>query len=202
MQSNSKMFKYSEAYRPFHYPWAVDIAVAHEKIHWVEQEVTLEDDIADWKRGKMSETDKNFVTNILRMFTQSDVSVGRYYYEHLIPLFKNNEIRNMLGSFAAREAIHQRAYALLNDSLGLPETEYSAFLEYKEMADKADYMLEADPSTQRGLAHALAKSVFNEGVSLFASFVMLLNFQRFGLMKGVGKVTEWSIDNSGAPKTC
>jgi len=35
--------------------------------------------------------------------------------------------------------------------------------------------------------------VFNEGVSLFASFVMLLNFQRFGKMKGMGKVVEWSI---------
>ena len=33
----------------------------------------------------------------------------------------------------------------------------------------------------------------NEGIALFASFVMLLNFQRFGKMKGMGKVVEWSI---------
>ena len=33
----------------------------------------------------------------------------------------------------------------------------------------------------------------NEGVDLFASFVMLLNFQRYGKMKGMGKVVEWSI---------
>jgi glutaredoxin 3 len=45
----------------------------------------------------------------------------------------------------------------------------------------------------KGLGLALAKSVFNEGVALFASFVMLLNFQRFGKMKGMGKVVEWSI---------
>jgi len=54
-------------------------------------------------------------------------------------------------------------------------------------------MMENDPSTQRGLGLALAKSVFNEGVALFASFVMLLNFQRYGKMKGMGKVVEWSI---------
>ena len=30
-------------------------------------------------------------------------------------------------------------------------------------------------------------------VLLFASFVMLLNFQRYGKMKGMGKVVEWSI---------
>jgi ribonucleoside-diphosphate reductase beta chain len=61
------------------------------------------------------------------------------------------------------------------------------------MADKIDFMTEADTSTKSGLGLALAKSVFNEGVALFASFVMLLNFQRFGKMKGMGKVVEWSI---------
>jgi glutaredoxin 3 len=35
--------------------------------------------------------------------------------------------------------------------------------------------------------------VFNEGMSVFASFVMLLNFQRFGKMKGMGTIVEWSI---------
>ena len=99
----------------------------------------------------------------------------------------------MLGSFACREAIHQRAYALLNETLGLPDSEYHAFLEYSEMTDKVDFMTDSDPSTMRGLGLAIAKSVFNEGVALFASFVMLLNFQRFGKMKGMGKVVEWSI---------
>ena len=99
----------------------------------------------------------------------------------------------MLGSFANREGVHQRAYALLNDTLGLPDSEYHAFLEYKEMTDKIEFMQKADITTQRGLALALAKSVFNEGVALFASFVMLLNFQRVGKMKGMGKVVEWSI---------
>ena len=48
-------------------------------------------------------------------------------------------------------------------------------------------------ANEKGLGLALAKSVFNEGVSLFASFIMLLNFQRFGKMKGCGKIVEWSV---------
>lgn len=185
--------EYSKTYKPFIYPWAVEIAKTHEKIHWVEDEVSLNSDITDWSRGKLTQDEKAFITNILRLFTQSDVIVGKFYYENLIPRFKNNEVRNMLGSFAAREAIHQRAYALLNDTLGIPESEYLAFLEYVEMADKADFMYRADTSTDHGLALGLAKSVFNEGVSLFASFAMLLNFQRRGLMIGTGKIVEWSI---------
>jgi len=187
------LLEFSETYKPFHYPWAVEITTRHEKAHWIEDELDLSEDVSDWKSGKITATEKEYITNILRLFTQSDVAVGQNYYDQFIPKFKNNEIRNMLGSFAAREGIHQRAYALLNETLGLPDSEYHAFLEYKEMADKIDYMMKADCNTLRGLGLALAKSVFNEGVALFASFVMLLNFQRFGKMKGMGKVVEWSI---------
>ena len=187
------LLKFSETYKPFHYPWAVEITTRHEKVHWIEDELDLSEDVADWKSGKMSAIEKEYVTNILRLFTQSDVAVGQNYFDQFIPKFKNNEVRNMLGSFATREGIHQRAYALLNETLGLSDAEYHAFLEYQEMADKIDFMMDSDPNTQRGLGLCLAKSVFNEGVALFASFVMLLNFQRFGKMKGMGKVVEWSI---------
>ena len=61
------------------------------------------------------------------------------------------------------------------------------------MYNKIEFMQESDNTSMKGLGLALAKSVFNEGVALFASFVMLLNFQRYGKMKGMGKVVEWSI---------
>lgn len=188
----SYLFEFSNIYKPFRYPFAVDMTVEHERMHWTEEEIDLSDDVVDW-RLHLKPTEKDFVQQILRMFTTSDINVGSFYYDNLIPQFRNNEIRNMLGSFAVREGTHQRAYALLNDTLGLPEGDYAAFLSYKEMADKDEFMREASTSTKAGLAKALAKAVFNEGVSLFASFVMLLNFQRRGRMKGMGKVVEWSI---------
>jgi glutaredoxin 3 len=192
-KTSGGLMEFSETYKPFYYPWAVDLTTRHEMVHWIEDEVDLADDVADWKGNKVSKKEKEYITNILRLFTQSDVAVGQNYYDIFIPKFKNNEIRNMLGSFAAREGIHQRAYALLNETLGLPDSEYHAFLEYKEMTDKVDFMMESDSNTLHGTGLALAKMVFNEGISLFASFVMLLNFQRFGKMKGMGKVVEWSI---------
>jgi len=187
------LMEFSETYKPFYYPWAVELTTKHESMHWIEDEIDLSEDVSDWKGDKITRIEKEYITNILRLFTQSDVAVGQNYYDVFIPKFKNNEIRNMLGSFAAREGIHQRAYALLNETLGLPDSEYHAFLEYKEMNDKVDFMMDNDSSTLRGTGLALAKMVFNEGVSLFASFVMLLNFQRFGKMKGMGKIVEWSI---------
>ena len=182
----------SKSYRPFAYPWAVELTKKHEEIHWVEDEAELSEDVQDW-RTKLNEEEKEFITHLLRLFTQSDVQVGANYHDFLIPKFKNNEIRNMLASFANREGVHQRAYALLNDTLGLPEEEFHKFLEYSEMADKIEFMQDNNVSTHQGLALALAQSVFKEGMSLFASFVMLLNFQRFGKMKGMGTIVEWSI---------
>ncbi len=154
-------------------------------MHWVEDEAELSEDVQDWKT-KLSDQEKEFITHILRLFTQSDVQVGQNYFDYLIPKIKNNEARNMLGSFASREGVHQRAYALLNDTLGLPEEDFHKFMEYSEMADKIEFMQDNNVSTHQGLALAFAQSVFNEGMSLFASFVMLLNFQRFGKMKGNG----------------
>lgn len=183
----------SKVYKPFKYPWAVEYAVSHEKVHWGEWEAKLQEDVAQWQSGKLSAQEKHHITQILKLFTQSDVMVGRNYLEYYIPKFKNNEIRAMLTSFANREFVHQRSYALLNDTLGLPEGEFSAFLEYKAMADKIEFMADIDTNSITGTAQAIARSVMNEGMSLFSAFIMLLNYQRFGKMRGMCEIVEWSI---------
>lgn len=189
------LLDYSVTYKPFKYPWAMNIAEEHEKIHWGTWEAQLNEDVNQWKGGQITESEKLHITQILRIFTQSDVAVGGNYCDIFIKEFKNNEIRNMLLSFANREGTHQRAYALLNDTLGLAEKEYSAFLEFEEMSEKIEFMTKAPEGLGRitNLAFELSRSVCNEGMSLFSAFVMLLNFQRFGKMKGMCEIVEWSI---------
>lgn len=186
------VFKWSEVYTPI-YPQVVELTVLHEKVHWGEWEVKMQQDVEEWKLGRISDKEKYFISSILRLFTQSDVAVGKDYYDNLIPVIKNNEFRNMLGSFASREGTHQRAYALLNDTLGFGQEFYEEFLEYKEMADKWDFMLDVKNGTVEEIASSTAKQVLIEGVSLFASFAMLLNFQREGKLMGMGDVNSWSI---------
>jgi glutaredoxin 3 len=187
--------EYSKTYKPFQYPWAMTYAEEHEKIHWGTWEAKLIEDVNQWKSGQITPSEKAHITQILRIFTQSDVAVGGNYCDIFIKEFKNNEIRNMLLSFANREGTHQRSYALLNDTLGLPEVEYSTFLEFEEMRSKIEFMTQAPEGLGKTthLAFELARSVCNEGMSLFSAFVMLLNFQRFGKMKGMCEIVEWSI---------
>jgi len=187
------LLELNTTYKPFKYPWAVTYATEHERIHWIEDELDLQTDVNHWKSGKLSEQEKNHITQILRLFTQTDVAVGTNYLEYYIPKFKNNEIRAMLTAFASREFIHQRAYALLNDTLGLPEEEFTTFLEYQQMADKVEFMGNIDVHSLSGTGLAIARTVLNEGMSLFSAFAMLLNYQRFGKMPGMCTVVEWSV---------
>ena len=99
----------------------------------------------------------------------------------------------MLTSFANREFVHQRSYALLNDTLGLPEEEFTAFTAVDEMKDKLEFMANIDTTSYSGLAQAVARSAINEGMSLFSAFVMLINYSRFGKMRGMSEIVQWSI---------
>lgn len=183
---------YSEVYSP-NYHSLVEITQKHEKIHWHEHEAKLNTDVEQWQQGKISEPEKDLVKNILRLFTQSDLNVGQGYYDKLIPVIKNNEARNMLGSFAAREGTHQRAYALLSDTLGFGKDFYWEFLEYHEMKEKHEFMVESIGKGAGDFAKYLAKQTLIEGVGLFASFAILLNFDRLGKLPGMCDVVRWSM---------
>jgi len=183
------------SFKPFHYPWAYDSWLKHEQSHWLHTEVPMLEDVKDWK-NRLSKEEKNFLTNIFRFFTQGDIDVAGGYVKNYLPYFRQPEVRMMLLGFSAREALHVAAYSHLIETLGMPESTYNEFLAYQEMKDKHDYILGI--SSQNGDAastatHIAVFSAFTEGMQLFSSFIMLLNFPRTGKMKGMGQIVTWSI---------
>jgi ribonucleoside-diphosphate reductase beta chain len=183
------------SFKPFNYPWAYEAWLKHEQAHWLHTEVPMLEDVKDWKK-KLTVEEKAFLTNIFRFFTQGDIDVAGGYVTNYLPHFKQPEIRMMLLGFAAREALHIAAYSHLIETLGLPETTYNQFLEYQEMKDKHEYVINV--SSQGSDATQTAQNIavfsaFTEGMQLFSSFIMLLNFPRHGLMKGMGQIVTWSI---------
>lgn len=180
-------------FKPFNYPWAYDSFLQSEQMHWLHGEVPMIEDVNDWK-NKLSEDEKKFLTHIFRFFTQGDIDVAGAYVNNYLPNFPQPEVRMMLSSFAAREAIHVAAYSHLIETLGMPESTYNEFLEYQEMKEKHDYIESFIKQDENTAAQQIAVfSAFTEGMQLFSSFVMLLNFARFGKMKGMGQIIAWSI---------
>ena len=102
----------------------------------------------------------------------------------------------MLLGFGAREALHIAAYSHLIETLGLPETIYNDFLEYDAMKEKHNFIVDIsgqNSSKENTAKHIAVFSAFTEGMQLFSSFIMLLNFPRHGKMRGMGQIVTWSI---------
>jgi len=195
VSKKSRLTDERNSFKPFNYPWAYDAWLKHEQSHWLHTEVPMLEDVKDWKK-KLTSEEKQFLTHIFRFFTQGDIDVAGGYVKNYLPYFPQPEVRMMLAGFAAREALHIAAYSHLIETLGLPETMYNQFLEYQEMKDKHDYVL--DLSAKNGTiestaTHIAVFSAFTEGMQLFSSFIMLLNFPRHGKMKGMGQIVTWSI---------
>ena len=181
-------------YKPFDHPWMFDYYSQQNQMHWFPEDVPLHNDVKDWQT--MTDEEKNLLTQIFRLFTQSDVDVGAGYVDRYMRIFKKPEARMMMSSFANMESIHQHAYSLLLDTVGMPEVEYKAFAEYEAMADKHEYInaVKVTKGDKKSIAKALAiYSGFTEGLQLFSSFIILLNFPRFGKMKGMGQIITYSI---------
>jgi ribonucleoside-diphosphate reductase beta chain len=180
-------------FKPFGYDWAFEAWLKSEQSHWLHTEVEMLQDVKDWKQ-KLTDNEKYFLTQIFRFFTQGDIDVASAYVNNYLPLFPQPEVRMMLLSFAAREALHVAAYSHLVETLGLPETTYNEFLQYKEMAEKHEYIQSISGMPPSEIAKQIACfSAFTEGMQLFSSFIMLLNFPRHGKMKGMGQILSWSI---------
>lgn len=191
----SNIFTEREYYKPFDYPWAFDYYQKQSsEMHWVPEDVPLHEDVRDWNT-KLTPVGREVITQILNLFTQSDVDVGAAYYEKFIPMFPVPELRMMMGAFANMESVHQHAYSHFTDTIGLPESTYKAFYEYEAMSAKHDYLssLTGESGASEVLKNIAIYSAFTEGMQLFSSFAILLKFPHMGLMKGMGQIVSYSI---------
>lgn len=180
-------------YKPFEYPWAYQFWLKQHQMHWLPEKVSLGGDVQDYKLN-LTEAERNLLTHIFRFFTQSDIEIMNCYHKHYMKFFKPFEVQMMLTAFADMETIHVEAYSQVLDTLGLPETTYNQFLEYKEMKDKFDWIRSFNPESPLEIATSMAAfSGATEGMSLFASFAILLNFPRHNKMRGMGDIISWSV---------
>lgn len=179
-------------YRPFLYPQATEWHLAQQQAHWLWTGIGMAKDISDF-RSNLNEAEKHAIITILKLFTQTEINVEEYWSAKVSKWFPHPEIQQMTASFAAFEAIHISSYDYLNQSLGI--SDYDGFLldpVMKNKIDKLNSVLQ-DEKDIHAIARSLAVfSAFTEGVNLFSSFAVLMNFGRFNKMQGVGQIVAYS----------
>jgi ribonucleotide reductase beta subunit family protein with ferritin-like domain len=201
------VFEPSLAYKPFKYTWAAEAAKKQViDMAWDVHNIELQDDIRQYhtKGGLATPTkthgqNKKTIDTIQFLFTELDRTVADGYIK-LLPFTHNNEIKTLFITNAMKETVHQRAYALLAETLGFTDTDWSVFQTYKEMTDKIDTMSEGDFDLSKPLDYAkcLTQLLLGEGIGLFAAFTAMLNFKRYGLLMGFNDVNSWSLADETA----
>lgn len=176
---------------------------------WMFNAVNLGQDIEDYRKASPEEA--QFIQDIMKLFTQNEVIVSNGYVK-LASIFKPNEVQNWFNYANGTEVMHQKAYSLFIETLGLPDSIYTDFLDINVMSTKTSYLdkakvkkfeeykamgmtdAEVDKEFRRAVARMLA--LYGGGtelVSLYAQFAMLLAFQFQGKYPGLCQIVEYSI---------
>lgn len=193
----------------FKYPQFWDYYKKHDRLHWTAEEINLAKDIQDYK--KASREEQVFIENLMRLFTQNEVEVENGYAT-LLRIFKPVEVQAMLSSFMSREFTHIENYSLFTETIGLPSSIYTDFLDIPVMSTKTEFIDKAkvkkfedyktmglsDADTHKEYRRDIARMLaiyggFTEGVSLYAQFASLLKFQFDSKYPGLSDINIFSI---------
>lgn len=199
-------FKSSKGFR---YPQFWEYYLKHDRMHWTASEINMSQDIQDFARASAEE--REFITSVMRLFTQNEVIVGTGYAT-MLRIFKPMEVQAMLSNFMAREYTHIENYSLFTETIGLGNEIYSEFLSIPVMSTKTEYLdkakvkkfeeykamnlsnSELDRVYRSDIAAMLATYAGGaENISLMAQFAALLKFQFQGKYPGLCTIVEYSI---------
>lgn len=166
----------------FKYPQFWEYFKNHDRVHWTADEISLSKDASDFAKASLEE--QEYIKGVLRLFTQNEVEVGKGYAT-LLRIFKPVEVQAMLSNFMAREYTHIENYSLFTETIGLPNSFYSEFLDIPVMSTKTEYLDKAkvhkfedykamglsDADTHKEFRRDIARMLgvyggFTEGVSL------------------------------------
>lgn len=159
---------------------------------WRPEEVAMASDVNDWHHN-LSQSERDLIAGVLRGFTVAEMGISEYWGDTVCKLFRKPEILSMARAFSFFEQIHAQAYNHLSDTLGI--NEFEAFLSDPAAQKKVEKFFTACSSEKVSLA---VFSGAGEGVSLFASFAILLAFNKTGRMKGLAQIISWSSIDEAA----
>lgn len=154
---------------------------------WRPEEVPMGSDVNDWQHN-LTQSERELIGGVLRGFTVMEMGISEYWGDVVCRKFPKPEVLAMARAFSLFEQIHAQAYNHLSDTLGI--NEFEAFLSDPTAQQKVERFFTECSSEKVSLA---VFSGAGEGVSLFASFSILLAFNKTGRMKGLAQIISWSV---------
>ena len=193
---------------PRRYPWAWQKYLDACANHWMPQEISMERDIALWKRPHgLSEDERRIVKRNLGFFTTADSLAANNIVLGTYRQIRAPECRQYLIRQAFEEAIHTHSYQYIVESLGLDEGEvFNAYREIPSIRDKDAFLLPhievlAAPRFQTGTREtdaALLRSLIvfaamMEGLFFYVGFAQILALGRQNKMVGAAEQYQYIL---------
>lgn len=182
-------------------------------MQWKYNAIPLQKDVEDYQRALVNDPEEaKLIENIMKLFTSNEVLV-KTGYAKFASIFKPNQVVNWAMYAGGSEVVHEKAYSLFTDTIGLPNSVYTDFLDINVMKTKTTYVdkakvkkweeykavgltdAETDWEFRRSVARMLAiYGAGTEAVTLYAQFAMLLRFRMEGKYPGLCQIVEYSIN--------
>ncbi|MBI4600290.1 ribonucleotide-diphosphate reductase subunit beta [Candidatus Uhrbacteria bacterium] len=167
--------------------------------HWLPTEITMQNDIEQWKsRDVLTDDERKALKTVLGFFTTADSiaanNVVLAFYKHIT----SPECRMYLLRQGYEEAIHTHSYQYIVESLGLDEGElFNMYREVDAIYNKDAFVLSFnegifDPhfktgtleADQKFLENIIVFSIIMEGIFFYSAFAVMFGFQRQNKMVG------------------
>jgi len=184
---------------PMKHKFAWEAYNAANANHWLPTEISMQQDIEQWKSMDfLTPDERQAFETVMGFFTTADSlaanNVALAFYRHI----SSPEVRMYLLRQAYEEAIHTHAYQYIVESLGLDEGKiFNMYREVDAIYNKDEFILSLNEGifnpnfstktfagAQKFLENMCVFSLIMEGIFFYSSFAVIYGFQRQNKMKG------------------
>ncbi len=167
--------------------------------HWLPTEITMQNDIEQWKSPAfLTDDERHAFKTVLGFFTTADSIAANNIVIALYRHITSPECRMYLLRQGYEEAIHTHAYQYIVESLGLDEGEiFNMYREVEAIYKKEEFVLSFNEgifnpdfktgtlqADQKFLENMIVFSIIMEGIFFYSSFAVMFGFQRQNKMIG------------------
>lgn len=175
--------------------------------NWMPTEISMVDDIKQWKNGEITDDEKLLVKRSLGFFAGSESLVGNNLLLTGFRHITDAECRQYILRQAYEESLHNLTIVYVCDSLDLKIDEvYQAYLNIPSIKAKDDFLMEITTDINRPdfnstslegkkelLRNFITYWIVCEGIFFFSGFAMLLALGRQNKMQGIADQIKYTL---------
>lgn len=192
---------------PHKHKYAWDLFLKSCANNWMPTEISMQEDIKQWKNNEITEDEKLLVKRCLGFFAGSESLVGNNLLLSAFKYITDAECRQYILRQAFEESLHNLTVVYICDSLDLDiEEVFAAYENVPSIKAKDDFLMsitndisrqDFNPHNKEGkqeiLRNFLTYWIVCEGTFFFSGFAMLLALGRQNKLQGISDQIKYTL---------